>query len=115
MSLLDEFMEPFVLLDKERTPDGYGGFVENWKDSVPFDGAMVLDSSIEARSAAAQGLQNTFILTTRKNVVLKYDDRIRRISDEKVFRVTSDGSDKKTPVSANIDARQVSCEEVRHG
>lgn len=114
MSLIDEFMEPFMLLDKKREPDGYGGFVENWSDSGTFDGAMVLDTSIEARSAAANGLSSIYTLTTKRGVVLKYDDRIRRISDNKMFRVTSDGSEKKSPVSANIDVRQVTCEVLRH-
>lgn len=115
MSLLDEFMEGYVLQDKKREPDGYGGVTETWSDSVTFEGAMVQDTSIEARSAAASGLTSTYTLTTKRNMVLQYGDHIRRISDGKLFRVTSDGREKKSPLSANIDARQVTCEELRHG
>ena len=35
----------------------------------------------------------------------------KRLSDGKIFRVTSDGDDKYTPSSANLNMRQVSCEE----
>jgi hypothetical protein len=35
----------------------------------------------------------------------------RRESDGKIFRVTSDGDDKKTPPSAGLDMRQVTAEE----
>ena len=30
MSLLDDMMEPFVMLDKTTVPDGLGGFTREW-------------------------------------------------------------------------------------
>lgn len=111
MSLLDEAMEDFTLIDKTSVGDGYGGFTDVWQDGATIKGAMVFDNSIEARTAQKQGVTSVYTLTTRKNVVLMYHQVLRRVSDGKIFRVTSDGDDKFTPKSANLNMRQVSCEE----
>jgi hypothetical protein len=44
---------------------------------------------------------------------LQFHDIFIRKEDNKVFRVTSDGDDKKTPSIASLDMRQVSAEEWR--
>lgn len=112
MSLLDEEMEKCTLIDKKRVPDGYGGTIVEWIDSeVEFDAAIVLDTSTEARIAEKQGVTNLYTITTKKIMNLQYHDVFRRSSDGKIFRVTSDGDDKKTPKSANLNMRQVSAEE----
>jgi len=111
MSLLDEQMESCVLYDKRTTPDGYGGIITEWTDGATFDAAIVLDNSTQARTAQVQGLTSVYTITTRKAINLQYHDAFRRVSDGKVFRVTSDGDDKKTPGSATLDMRQVSAEE----
>jgi hypothetical protein len=43
--------------------------------------------------------------------MLDFHDVIMRIADGKIFRITSDGDDNKTPKSATLDMRQVSAEE----
>lgn len=111
MSLLDDEMEKCTLIDKRRVPDGYGGAKVAWVDSIEFDAAIILDTSTEARIAEKQGVTNLYTITTKKNINLQYHDVFRRDSDKKVFRVTSDGDDKKTPRSANLNMRQVSAEE----
>jgi hypothetical protein len=51
MSLLDEAYEEYTLLDKVRTDDGYGGFDVTWTDGAKIQGAMVFNTSLEARKA----------------------------------------------------------------
>ena len=111
MSLLDEAMEKFVMIDKTTEPDGYGGVRPVWRDGAPFQATAVLDSSMQARIAEKQGVTALYTITTRKTMNLQYHDVVRRVSDSKIFRVTSDGDDKKTPGSANLNMRQVSAEE----
>lgn len=111
MSLLSEAMESCVLLDRRTKPDGYGSFITEWADGAPFSAAIVLDSSMQARIAAAQGVTGLYTVTTAKNVNLQYHDVFRRVRDGKIFRCTSDGDDKKTPASASLNMRQVSAEE----
>lgn len=111
MSLLESAMTDVVLLDKTTEPDGEGGFISSWKEGAPFKAAITFDSSLQARIAEKQGVTSLYTVTVKKNVMLEYHDVFKRLSDGKVFRVTSDGDDKYTPESASLDMRQVTAEE----
>lgn len=111
MSLLSDAMESCVMLNKAVVDDGYGGETTNWTAGAHFDAAIVFDTSVQARVAMAQGAQNMYTITTHRVKTLEYHDVFMRESDGKIFRVTSDGDDKKTPPSAGLDMRQVSAEE----
>jgi hypothetical protein len=111
MSLLSEFMEKCTMLDKITSADGYGGFNTTWKDGAEFRAAITIKDSIEAKIAEKQGVTDRYTVTTEKALVLNYHDVFRRNEDGKIFRVTSDGDDKKTPKSATLNMRQVSAEE----
>ena len=113
MSLLDEAFEDYVLLNKISGDDGYGGTDAVWSDGPTIQGAMVFNSSLQARIAGASGVTSVYTLTTRKNITLEYHDVLRRVRDGKIFRVTSDGDDLYTPASAGLNMRQVACEEWR--
>ncbi len=111
MSLLSEAMEKCTMQDKVTTGDGMGGYTVTYKDGATFDAAIVLDNSLQGRMALQAGVTGVYTVTTTKALNLQYHDVFRRESDKKIFRVTSDGDDKKTPVSASLNMRQVSAEE----
>jgi len=111
MSLLDDAMETCVIMDKTTQPDGYGGYISKYKEGVQFKAAIVFDTSIEARVADKEGVTSLYTVTTSKALTLEYHDVFKRLRDNKVFRVTSDGDDKFTPASATLDMRQVTAEE----
>lgn len=111
MSLLSEAMEQCVILNKQTEADGYGGYRTTWTDGAVFSAAIVLDSSMQARIGEKQGVTALYTVTTVKAMNLQYHDVFRRVSDGKIFRVTSDGDDKHTPASASLNMRQVSAEE----
>ena len=112
MSLLSEAMENCILLNKSSVPDGYGGRRDIWQESdFDFDAAIVFDTSLEARRAEKEGVTSLYTITTEKSIKLEYHDVFKRISDNKIFRVTSDGDDKYTPASATLNMRQVTAEE----
>ena len=111
MSLLDEAMAEVVMLDRTTQPDGEGGIITAWREGAPFMAAIVFDTSIEARVAEKQGVTSLYTVITAKKVILEYHQVFRRLSDGKVFRVTSDGDDKFTPPSASLNMRQVTAEE----
>lgn len=112
MSLLNDAMEKCVLLNKQTSLDEYGGFINTWVDGAEFSSAIVFDTSMQARAAQASGVQSMYTVTTSRNVVLQYHDVFRRVRDNKLFRVTSDGDDKYTPQSTSLDMRQVTAEEL---
>lgn len=111
MSLLEEMMDPCVLMDRVTEPDGYGGFVQTWVEGAPFEAAITFDTSMEARTANKAGVTSLYTVTTSRVTILQYHDVFRRETDGKYFRVTSDGDDKFTPNSAGLDMRQVTAEE----
>lgn len=111
MSLLSEAMESCVLMDKRTVADGYGGYTVEYVPGAEFDAAIVLNNSMEARIAQQAGVTAVYTITTTKALNLQYHDVFRRNRDNKIFRVTSDGDDKKTPASASLNMRQVSAEE----
>lgn len=113
MSLLDDAFEDYTIINKIISPDGYGGTITLWEDGATIKGAMRFDNSMTARIGMTQGVTSVYTFTTRKNIILNNYDVLRRESDGKIFRVTSDGDDSFTPESATLNMRQVSCEEWR--
>lgn len=113
MSLLEEAMTKCAMLNKVTVDDGYGGYISTYTRGVNFNAAIVFDTSIEARAAQQQGVTSLYTVTTSKSMTLEYHDVFERLSDGKVFRVTSDGDDKHTPASATLNMRQVTAEEYR--
>lgn len=111
MSLLSEAMTECQFIDRKRVSDGEGGTVTEWTDGAKFKAAIVLDSSMQARIGMVQGVTAVYTVTTEKNLTLEYHEVFKRLSDGKIFRVTSDGDDKATPNSARLNMRQVSAEE----
>ncbi len=112
MSLLNDAMEPCVMLNKQSIPDGYGGRIDVWVESdFQFDAAIVFDTSIEARRAEADGVKSLYTVTTSRGITLEYHEVFKRLRDDKIFRVTSDGDDKFTPKSTTLDMKQVTAEE----
>lgn len=111
MSLLDEAMTSCTLLNKITENDGYGGYITSWSEGAVFDAAVVLDTSMQAKIGEKMGVTGLYTVTTKKNLNLQYHDVFVRNGDSKIFRVTSDGDDKKTPASATLNMRQVSAEE----
>jgi hypothetical protein len=111
MSLLSEAMEKCVILNRIKDNDGYGGYTIEWVEGATFDAAIVFDTSIEARTAEKQGVTSLYTITTGKELTLEYHDVFKRLTDNKIFRVTSDGDDKKTPASSRLNMRQVTAEE----
>ena len=115
MSLLEEAMENCIMVDKTTAPDGYGGIITTYTEGAPFRAAFAFDNSTPARVGSVEGLTALYTISTPKNIILQFHDIIRRESDMQVFRITSDGDDKKTPASAGLDIRGVSAEKWNVG
>lgn len=111
MNLLQEAMESCIMQDKLSVEDGYGGFYTVYQDGAKFNAAVVLDNSMQSRIAQKEGVTALYTVTTEKNINLQFHDVFKREKDSKVFRILSDGDDKKTPDSARLNMRQVSAEE----
>lgn len=111
MSLLDELKEGCVLLEKTVVKDGYGGYSTVWNDGVEFDAIFRFDNSTAGRVAGVQGVTSLYTITVPRALPLSKFDVLRRVSNGKVYRITSDGTDNRTPPSASLDMKQYAAEE----
>lgn len=112
VTMIEEGMEPVIMMNKTRVEDGEGGYVTTWTDGIEFQAAITFDSSMQARIGGKLGATSLYTITTAKNAKLDFHDVIRRLSDGKVFRITSDGDDRQTPARAQFGQYlQVSAEE----
>lgn len=110
MSLIDAFMEDFIILDKMSVSDGEGGFDTVWSEGANIRCALTLDTSMQAKRAEREGVTSVYTLTTEKNVILPFMTVVKRVSDGAIFRVTTDGGDKVTPSISSLNMAQVSAE-----
>ena len=111
MSLLDDAFEDFTVINKAVVDDGYGGVKTVWEDGAIIKGAIVLDTSAQMRTAQALGATSAYTLTVRKEMELDYHTVLRRETDKRYFRLTSNTDDKKTPANAGLNMRQYTAEE----
>jgi hypothetical protein len=111
MSLLTSQMSDFTIIDKRTVSDDMGGYSTEWTDGATIKAVAVKDSSLQARVAEKQGVVGMYTITTERPNMLQYHDVIRREEDGTIFRVLSNGKDKKTPSTAGLNMRQVLAEE----
>lgn len=109
MTLIDAFKVKCTLMERTRVPDGEGGWTTRWVDGPSFQAAIVLDSSINARIAEAEGVTGVYTVTTETNVTMEFHDAFRRESDGQVFRVTKVND--STPNVASFQFNQYQAEE----
>lgn len=111
MSLLDNAFESFTVMNKISSDDGYGGISVSWQNGATIKGAIVFDSSVQMRIAQSMGATSAYTLTVKKSIELDYHTILKRASDGKIFRITSNSDDKKTPEEATLNMRQYTAEE----
>ena len=111
--LIDCVKVPCVFMVKKSEPDGSGGNNTEWTEGESFDAAIIRDTSTEARIAEADGKVELYTITVSRSVHLKFHAVIKRLSDGKTFRITSDNADKRTPVCTALDIAQSTAEAWR--
>ena len=111
MSLLDEYTGDYVIVNKIIVDDGYGGYTVKWVDGITIKGALGNPSETEIVVAQARGARITNTMLIDKALTLDYHTVLRRVSDGKVFRVTSNGEEAYTPASSSLNKRKIMCEE----
>lgn len=108
--LLTAVNEKFCIVEKTRVKDNAGGSTVAWKDGLEFDVAPSLDNNTEARIGEVQGLTSVYEFLIPSTISLVYHDVIKRKSDGKTFRVTSDPKEVQTPSISAMSMRSVTAE-----
>lgn len=111
--LIEAMYTNVVKLDETSVSDGEGGFTVTYKAGAPFKAAITLDTTVAASisEAIAQKaeVRGTYNVTTPLNAKLKFGDIIKRVSDDKVFKIT--GKENTTPTVSSFQFNTVKAEE----
>ena len=110
MSLMDEYNVPCVLLVKTRTDDPVGGYKTAWVDGVTFDAAWEFVSAPEITVAEQEGVSRTYRIYVDKTLDLDFHEAFRRTDNGQTYRVTTPGTDRKTPSFSMLNKRLVEVE-----
>lgn len=111
MSLLEQAFEKFVRINKSVVDDGLGGEKTVWTEGATVNGAIAFDGAPETQIAQALGSTSVYKFIVRKENSFDFHDVIKRVSDGKIFRITNNADDNKTPASAMLNMRVYTAEE----
>jgi hypothetical protein len=100
-----------AFMEKRLVPDGLGSQKKTWTQGATFTASINKVTTNEQETAEARDGVAVYRVTTAKSLILDYNDVIKRLSDGRYFRITSDGSDMATPDSSTLDMRIVSAED----
>lgn len=106
------WFEDVCIMDKRTTPDGYGGVNVELIEGAHFKAGIVKKTSTQAMIAYQQGVKTMYVIAFEPKIALSPNDCIKRLSDGKVFCVTSDSKDMTTPKGAELKMSQVSAEVI---
>lgn len=117
MSIFDEtimkdYQESLVMLDRRTVPDGLGGFTVEWQDGAPFTAVMTQPNSGTAEIAQAIAESKTYKIVTATNITLHKDDYFRRVRDGKTFKILNGNTDRLAPDDSELQMRVTTAEEV---
>ena len=111
MNLLKSMLEPCVMMDK-TTVNGPMGFETAWVEGATFDAFVRKETAPELVVAEKQGVKETFTVVVVKGTPLEYHDVFKRVSDNAVFRLTSNVKDDEVPSMAStpVQIAKANCE-----
>ena len=113
MSLIEQFKTDCVRLVQKTAEDGAGGHRTTWEESEHFCASIIEKSHTEPENAERKRAKAFYDVFLQRMEDIRYHDVFRRVSDGKIFRVTSNPDDKKTPLSAHMSFAIVTAEEWR--
>ena len=105
MSLLDQNLTEFELLQYVQSRDGEGGYLRGWTVKQTFMANWYVKSDIQRYVALKAEGMGQYALLTGREITLSFHNVIRRVKDGKIFRITSDSDDRYTPQSATLNLR----------
>lgn len=109
---IEDFFEDFVIQSVTYVSTGFGTFEPQYTDGAAFRAGISTASSTEARIAERNGMKTIYNIAHLPAITLHRDDRVRRMKDGRVYRITSDSADMTTPERASIQYAIVTAEVV---
>lgn len=110
---LEDFLEDFYTTDYEAISDGMGGLMRKYIDKDKFRAGCSTDSSTEAEIAYRTGTKTIFHITLLEGMTLSQGDVVRRVKDNRKYRITSNSGDRQTPDVAQVRQSYVTAEVIQ--
>ncbi len=110
--MLSDFAEAFIVRIKASDADGYGGTSKTRSDGQTISASICSTGSAETNVGAGKALNKAYTILHDRTIDFKRGDVLKRVSDGKEYRVTSDSSDMRTPIKAGISFAQVTAEVI---
>lgn len=111
-TVLEDFQENLVMLDKTTTADDYGGIKRVWVDGAKFIAAMTQPQNISAEIAQALTAKKSYKVITETGVTLSSGDYFRRARDGKTFMIVNGNDDRLAPDDSELQMRAATAEET---
>lgn len=111
--ILEKNFKPLTRLYPDGASDGSGGFPVVWHEGETVYAACIQTDTDDGKSAQKSDAKAQYTLLTRRAVSLPFHAVLRRESDGRMFRITDDAADRKTPESAKLDLRMHRAEEYQ--
>lgn len=108
--ILNEFLTDLEVIEINNTSDGLGGYIEGVSVVKTLQGIIARVSNKESRIAEKLNNKSYYVLYVKKGTLIDRNNLVRRVSDNRVFRITSLAGDKITPSGAGIDFEKFECE-----
>lgn len=109
-TLMKDYKDDFVIMDKTTSIDSFGSIVPVWKDGARFKAAITSSDSEIANIAEAIKEKKTFKFVTEIAITLKQGEFFKRLSDGAVFKVLYDNTNQLTPKDSAIPMRATEAE-----
>lgn len=110
--MLNDYFEPFALLACTTTGDNAGGHLESWHTSLDFRGALTHEAGEEVSMGGRLTLRCTPQLLHEFDVTLSPGDRVQRLRDGTLWRVTGQSGDMRSPAFSGLQFAQVPVERL---
>lgn len=112
MSLLDERMEDFVVLDKTTAADGYGGTTVVYQEGAPFQAVATQLQSQQLEVAYQDGQKRIYAIFCKPIVALEKGMRVKRLKDGLVFTVSATPDPNQTSSFSGISLARTTMEVI---
>ncbi len=109
MSLMAQY-EDLEVIEITNASDGLGGFTETINVIENIKGVICRSSNKDIRIAEQLNNRSIYVLYTYKGSSVDYKKLVRRVSDNRIFKITSLAGDKKTPSLAGLNIEKFECE-----
>ena len=109
---LSDFFVDCAMMDKVTQTDDLAGIAVHWQEGAHFRAGIATNQTTQARIAYQTGAKTLYTIVTDEMIVLSAGDRVKRLSDGLVLKVTSNAADMTTPAVSQVKFRQVNAEAI---